>query len=65
MAQDPTVQLLELLPRQQPDLVEQPAALAERRVRLDVAAGLVKREHQVTDELLPVPVQRDEALELR
>jgi hypothetical protein len=65
VAQDPAVEFLELLAGQEADLVEHPAALVEGGVGLDVAAGLVEREHQVTDELLAVTVQRDETLELQ
>ena len=62
--QDAPVELLELAPRQQADLVEPPAAQMEGGVRLDVPSGLVEREHQVPHELLAVAVDGREALEL-
>ena len=64
VAQDSSVELLELLPRQQPDLVEEAAALVKGGVCLDVPARLVEREHQVAHQLLAVTVLSHEALEL-
>src|SRR5438552_11423891 len=64
VTQDPPLELLELLPRQQADLVEAAAALVKGGVCLDVAAGLVERKHQVANQFLAVTVECDEVLEL-